>query len=92
MLRSRKLRDHKEPRPVQPVPERMEAGYSSDLQGLFMSANSHFPHPSYERPACPKCGATMMLSRFGRESPDQGKRTFDCIPCDHYETVILQYH
>jgi hypothetical protein len=56
-----------------------------------MSANSHFPHPSYERPSCPKCGATMILSRFDRENPDDCKRTFDCIPCDHYETVILQY-
>ena len=56
-----------------------------------MSANSYFPHLSYKRPPCPKCGATMMLSRFDRESADDGKYAFDCIPCDHYETVILQY-
>jgi hypothetical protein len=54
-----------------------------------MSANSHFPHLSYERPACPKCDD--VLSRFDRENSDDGKRTFDCIPCNHYETVILQY-
>ena len=56
-----------------------------------MSANSHFPHKSYERPACPTCRATMMLSRFDRETPDDGRRTFDCILCDHHETVILQH-
>jgi hypothetical protein len=56
-----------------------------------MSANLHFPHPSYKRPLCPKCGATMMLSRFDRDDPDGGKRTFDRIPCDHYETVIVPY-
>jgi hypothetical protein len=56
-----------------------------------MSANTHFPYPNYDRPPCPKCGATMMLSRFDRKSPDDDKRTFDCIPCDHYETVNVQY-
>jgi hypothetical protein len=34
----------------------------------------------------------MMLSRFDRDDLDCGKRTFDCIPCDRYETVIVQYH
>jgi hypothetical protein len=56
-----------------------------------MSANSHFPYPSYERPPCPTCGATMMLSRSDREDPDRGTRTFDCIACDQHETVVLQY-
>ena len=56
-----------------------------------MSANMHFPYPSYERPPCPKCGATMMLSRVDRESSNCGKRTFDCIPCDRRETVTVQY-
>jgi hypothetical protein len=56
-----------------------------------MSANTHFPHPSYERPPCSKCGATMMLSRFDGENPNYGKRTFDCIPCDRNETVTVQY-
>lgn len=56
-----------------------------------MLANSHFPHPGYERPPCPKCGATMMLSRFDRENPDHGTRAFDCISCDHCETVVVQY-
>ena len=32
-----------------------------------------------------------MLSRLDREDPDQGKRTFDCVSCDHTETVIVQY-
>jgi predicted RNA-binding Zn-ribbon protein involved in translation (DUF1610 family) len=77
---------------MRPVPECIEAGFLSDAQGLFMSAKSHFPHPHYERPPCPKCGATMMLSRADRENPDNGKRTFDCIPCGHNETVILRYH
>ena len=56
-----------------------------------MSANTHFPSPGYELPPCPACGAPMMLSRFDREDPDHGKRTFDCLPCDHHETVIVQY-
>jgi Zn ribbon nucleic-acid-binding protein len=56
-----------------------------------MSANYHFPHPSYDRPACPKCGAAMMLSRFDCEYAEDGKRTFGCVLCGHYETMILQY-
>ena len=56
-----------------------------------MSANMHFPHPTYERPPCPTCGATMMLSRLDRENPDYGLRKFDCVPCDRHEVVIVQY-
>ena len=56
-----------------------------------MSANSHFPNRSYERPACPQCDATMMLSRCDRENAEEDKRTFDCVPCGRYETVTLQY-
>ena len=56
-----------------------------------MSANSHFPYLSYQRPPCPKCGATMMLSRIDCETLDHRKRTFDCIPCDHHETLVVQY-
>jgi hypothetical protein len=33
----------------------------------------------------------MILSRADRKNTDRGKRTFDCIPCDHYETVTVQY-
>ncbi len=73
-----------------PSPKRIAAGHFSVAKG-FMSANLHFPHPSYERPPCPKCGATMMLSRLDREDSDHGKRTFDCIPCDQQEAVIVQY-
>ena len=57
-----------------------------------MSANSHFPYRRYERPPCPKCGATMMLSRIDCENLDPRKREFDCIPCDHHETAVVQYH
>ncbi len=56
-----------------------------------MSAKSHFPHLSYNRPPCPKCGATMMLSRFDRENPDYDQRMFDCVPCDRHEIMIVQY-
>ena len=33
----------------------------------------------------------MMLSRVDRENTDHGKRTFDCVSCDHYGTVIVKY-
>jgi len=33
----------------------------------------------------------MMLSRFDRENPNIGKRTFDCIPCDRNETVTVHH-
>ena len=56
-----------------------------------MSANSHFPQPNYQSPPCSKCGATMMLSRVDRNNPDYGERTFDCVSCDHTETVIMTY-
>ena len=56
-----------------------------------MSANTHFPYPSYARPPCSKCGATMMLSRVDREDWNYSKRTFDCVPCDRHETVTVQH-
>ena len=33
----------------------------------------------------------LAFSRFDGENPDHGKRTFDCVPCDQSEPVIVQY-
>ena len=46
---------------------------------------------NYEQPPCPKCGAKMMLYPFDHESLDHGTQKFDCISCDHSETLIVQY-
>ena len=53
-----------------------------------MSANSHFPHLSYERPPCPKCGATMMLSRFDRENQDHGNPSASLLVLDTTKSIM----
>jgi len=35
--------------------------------------------------------AVPQLSRVDRGDLNYGKRTFDCVPCDRHETVIVQY-
>jgi len=70
--------------PVQGLPAVCKP-YQTHRVGFFrgawtMSANTHFPYPSYARPPCSKCGATMMLSRVDRGDLNYGKRTFDCVP------------
>jgi hypothetical protein len=56
-----------------------------------MSANPHFPKSSYERPPCPTCGAKMMLARIEPEKLDRDTRTFECLACNHAETVVVKY-
>jgi hypothetical protein len=56
-----------------------------------MSTNMHFPNQGYERPSCPNCSRVMMLSRLDRENSDKDKRTFECVACNRYESIIVQY-
>ena len=43
-----------------------------------------------ERPLCPQCGATMMLSRIEPSMPDVDQRTFDC-KCGHSQSLLVKY-
>jgi hypothetical protein len=60
-------------------------------QGWFMFDNMHFPYPGYQRPLCPKCNRMMMLSLFDRKKSEPGKRTFECVSCNHFEASAMQY-
>jgi hypothetical protein len=44
-----------------------------------------------ERPACPKCGIRMMLTRIEPDEPDHDKRTFECFECGNSENVVVKY-
>ena len=41
----------------------------------------HIVHPT-----CPKCGATMLLTRVAQDGPDWEQRTFECQACQN-ETI-----
>jgi hypothetical protein len=43
------------------------------------------------RPACPKCGATMLLSHIEPVKPDYDKRTFVCPMCHHSESAVVKF-
>ena len=47
--------------------------------------------PAIERPACPKCGIRMMLTRVEPDEPDHDKRTFECFECGHSKSVVVKY-
>ena len=37
-------------------------------------------------PTCPKCGASMLLTRIAPDGPDWEQRTFECQACQN-ETI-----
>jgi len=43
------------------------------------------------RPACPRCGTSMMLARIEPDSPGHDRRTFECPNCDHERTVVVEF-
>jgi hypothetical protein len=45
------------------------------------------PQIAIERPACPKCQASMMPIMPGRMNFDP--RTFECMKCDQVEKVLV---
>ncbi len=44
--------------------------------------------PLRVRPACPKCGKTMMLARIDPNSPGLDEVTYDCRVCNNSETIM----
>jgi hypothetical protein len=43
------------------------------------------------RPPCPKCGATMMLTRIEPDAPGYERRTFECSQCENSEIVFAKF-
>ena len=42
-----------------------------------------------ERPPCFKCGATMKLARLEPDGVDRERRTFECLKCEHSQSVVV---
>jgi hypothetical protein len=45
----------------------------------------------FERPACPKCGAHMMLVSIEPERPGVDLHSFKCAVCNHMLTILAAY-
>jgi transposase-like protein len=43
------------------------------------------------RPACPRCGARMMLARIEPDSPGHERRTFECPSCEREEATVVAF-
>ena len=49
---------------------------------------SAIPPVAFERPACPKCKARMMLLSIEPERPGVDLHTFECAVCNHVLTTL----
>jgi hypothetical protein len=45
----------------------------------------------FDRPACPKCGMRMGLTRIEPNAPGIDERTFECHQCGHIESVLVKF-
>ena len=43
------------------------------------------------RPACPRCGATMLLARIEPDTPGHDRRTLECPQCENSETALVNF-
>jgi len=46
--------------------------------------------PDIVHPTCPKCGATMLLTRIGPDKPGWEQRTFECQACQNEAIDIVR--
>ena len=46
---------------------------------------------TFEHPACEPCKAPMWLTRLESDTPDHGKRTFECKACGAIKVEIVKY-
>ena len=52
---------------------------------------SAIPPAAFERPACPKCKASMMLVSIEPERPGVDLHTFQCAVCNQLLTTLAAY-
>lgn len=48
-------------------------------------------NPTRERPACPKCGTEMTLTRVEPRTPGHQMRTFECPSCNWSESDVVAF-
>jgi hypothetical protein len=53
--------------------------------------SSVIPPVAFERPACPKCRARMMLVSIEPARPGVDLHTFECAVCHHILTTAAAY-
>jgi hypothetical protein len=46
---------------------------------------------AFERPACPKCKAAMMLASIEPARPGVDLHTFECAVCNHILKILAAY-
>jgi hypothetical protein len=52
---------------------------------------STIPPVAFERPACPKCKAAMMLVSIEPARPGIDLHTFECAVCNHVLTTLAAF-
>ena len=63
--------------------------YMTDVENL--AASSANPPVAFERPACPRCEARMMLVSIEPERPGVDLDTFRCAVCNHVLTTLAAH-
>jgi len=53
------------------------------------SQHSDFPLDAIESPQCPRCHGQMTLARIRPRRLNFDARTFECVSCDHVETILV---
>ena len=53
--------------------------------------SSAIPPVAFERPACPKCKARMMLVSTERERPGVDLHMYQCAVCNYILTTLAAY-
>jgi hypothetical protein len=53
--------------------------------------SSPIPPIAFERPACPKCKAAMMLASIEPARPGVDLHTFECAVCNHILKTLAAY-
>jgi hypothetical protein len=57
----------------------------------FQPLSSAIPPIAFERPACPKCKAAMMLASTEPARPGVDLHTFECAVCNHILRTLAAY-
>ena len=52
---------------------------------------SFSPNSATERPPCPKCGASMLLTRIVPKKLGLNQRPYECVMCGHEETFTVPF-
>ena len=53
--------------------------------------SSAIPPTAFERPACPRCKAAMMLASIEPARPGVDLHTFECAVCNHILKTLAAY-